>query len=202
MSGASRRPRCRCVVTALVLHPGATPRGRRHRRSRAADDDADQALHRADAGEPLLRQLLRHLSGRRRDPEGHLHARRSGARSRRATAWRPTTSLVPRSNTFTAPHTTESNSGSASAAGAAVAKSSGSADEPSSFGSSPGSSPTPLAAWIICWAKVAELVISCTRGPGQRLPGHHPGGVDHPLRRWATITPFCRNRASIAASSA
>ena len=46
--------------------------------------DADRALRRADAGEPLVRQPLRHLSGRRRDPARHLHARRAPRTALRA----------------------------------------------------------------------------------------------------------------------
>ena len=60
-------------------------RSRRAAAALAADepsDDADPALRRADAGEPLVRQLLRHLSRRGRDPERHLHARRRHAPGR------------------------------------------------------------------------------------------------------------------------
>ena len=54
----------------LAACPLAAPA--RPRPARAAH--AHRALHRADAGEPLLRQLLRHLPRRRRHPEGRVHA--------------------------------------------------------------------------------------------------------------------------------
>ena len=63
---ASRTPAPRSLALA-----GAARRGRRE-----PTDHADRALRRADAGEPLVRQLLRHLSRRRRDPQRHLHAGR------------------------------------------------------------------------------------------------------------------------------
>ena len=73
--------------------------GRRH-----APRHADPALRLPDAGEPHLRQLLRHLPRRGRDPAGHLHARLDRAPRRRCI--KPSTgSATSRSPTSATPQT-------------------------------------------------------------------------------------------------
>ena len=74
-----RRSSCtRCAREALGRSCCAARRNAHRRRARgrrrAATRHADQALRRADAGEPLLRQLLRHLPRCRRHPTRYLYA--------------------------------------------------------------------------------------------------------------------------------
>ena len=94
----------RLFAFAAALASLVLPSLRRGRRAEPRRDnhDADQARRHADAGQPLLRQLLRHLSGCRRHPDRRLPCRSTaagrpaGASSRSASATgRPTTSARP-----------------------------------------------------------------------------------------------------------
>ena len=103
----------------------------------------------------------------------------------------------------TAVQITESQRSSPSAAPAAAWNSSAPALVARISGSGFSTSPAASAVAAICRARVAELVISCTRGPvGSGWRDTTRAASIIPCRRWVTITPFCRNRASIAASSA
>ena len=79
------------VLRALALAVLAVPAAAAPASATVKPAHPDRALRRAHAGGPLVRQLLRHLPGRRRDPEGDVHARRPGAARR---ALRP--ALPPR----------------------------------------------------------------------------------------------------------
>ena len=110
---------------------------------------------------------------------------------------------MPSSNTFTAAQTTEAQPGSARPARAAATKAAGSATGPSSTGSGSRSMPTASTVCRICAARVGELVMIRTRGPGGsgcRVAILATSSIA--LRRCTTITPACRNRASTASSGA